>query len=223
MPSQGPTGGVPLQLAAPFCQDLAGKIFQIRNQQRARSLEVTGDVPLERLFVPRDFGSDDVRLISLAQQLIDRDRLGLALHRHQVEAAKRELPARAVMNVGAEHRVIFNRVRSIPERHHRVADELVDCSVLGVHRGRHHLEVEPQPLRDPVGRFCFRARREALDVREEDGHLAQRSAQGRLAVFLEQLSHQRQRYVLSHRPHRDLRLLEAEQRLANFCERRAHD
>ena len=58
------------------------------------------------------------------------------------------------------HRVIFTRFICAPQRHHRVADVLVDAPAVGIHQG---IQARPQGidhLRDIFGVHCLRHGRE---------------------------------------------------------------
>ena len=75
---------------------------------------------------------------------------------------------------GAE-RVIGIGRGSAPERHHRIADELVDGAGVGVDLARHAIEIFSEQRHDAVAE-PFGKPGEAGDIRKQHGHWPDRAA-----------------------------------------------
>src|SRR5207237_3192856 len=83
----------------------------------------------------------------------------------------------------SEARVVALRLGSVPEGHHRVADELVDGPAGSTDGARHRLQVGAERLGEVAWRKALGEPGEAFEVGEEDGQLARFPAGDRIDVL----------------------------------------
>ena len=90
------------------------------------------------------------------------------------------------------------RRRRAPERHHRVADKLVDRSAMRADLARHGVEIAGQQRDDPVAEPLRQAGK-AGDVGEQHRERPHRAPRSRLDAFAQQHLHQIRGYVFAKR------------------------
>ena len=102
--------------------------------------------------------------------------------------------------VGGAAGVVGRGERRAPERHHRVADELVERAAVVEDDLRHRAQVLVQHGHHLLGGELLRERGEAADVAEEDGERHALPAQHQVVVLVGQAPHDLGVHVAAHQP-----------------------